>query len=184
MTAAPPGTPEVKINKAAPPITLEWESAVEPDCGANCLYLFLALRGVPISREQALKEVPIAGQGASLLDLARACDKFGVSARALDVTPDQLAQLELPVIARMSARDANSAHYVVLTSVRDDDVSVIDGTSGEHYLVANWAFAQEFTGHVLGQPLPSRRLLWIGVGVIVVELGAIAALVVRRTRHG
>ena len=140
--------------------------APTPACGANCMYFLLKLHGIDVSLEQMADEIPVIGQGASLLDLKNAAEQNGMPVEVLEVTPDELARLELPLIALMGTDpEKTPGHFVVLSSVTEEGVMGIDGTTTGRIALTATAFNKEFSGFVLS---PQRTTDWLGIFRLVV----------------
>jgi hypothetical protein len=172
-----PGPPPLK-RSSPPPIQDAFAKDLvshDPDCGGNSLYVFLRLKGTRCSLGQIKQEVPMTGQGASLLALKEAARKFKVDAAVVRVNPSELVQNHLPAIARLSTPGSrDEGHYVVVTRGDGDSLMVIDGTTGVVSGVALQTFEREYSGYALvATPGPRRR--WLGDRVVL-ALGALVAL--------
>ena len=176
-----PGMPKLPKAKSAvthghafdQSLAVEGMFAPTPDCGANCMYFLLKLHGIDVSLEQMADEIPVVGQGASLLDLKNAAENNGIPLEVLEVTPDELARLELPLIALMGTDpEKTPGHYIVLSKVTGEGVMGIDGTTNGRISLTATAFNKEFSGFVLAN---QRTTDWFGIfrliliGVCVIE---------------
>lgn len=140
--------------------------APTPACGASCMYFLLRLHDIDVSLEQMADEIPVTGQGASLLDLKNAAEQNGMPVEVLEVTPDELARLELPLIALMGTDpEKTPGHYIVLSKVTEEGVMGIDGTTTGRISFTATAFNKEFSGFVLS---PQRTTDWLGIFRLVV----------------
>jgi hypothetical protein len=133
-----------------------WQTA--PYCGANCLYALLVLNDRPVRYSDLRKEVPTASNGASLLDLQRCAERFGLATEVLSVNPGDFRNLRLPIIALLGepVNGSVNGHYVAVCSQSDDEIAAIDGTTGNVDRIGRPQFNRAFSGYVLA---PKRNTL-------------------------
>ncbi len=146
-------------------------------CGPNCLFVFLRLQGHRITHEEVLAGVATGDQGVSLASLKAYSVASGVPAEVVFTTPAALAEVPLPAIAHVGA-DGGSGHFVLVSSVAGDQVSVVDGGTGERKTIGRAAFERAWSGYLL-VPAPQRSLWPWGA-----LLPAAAALLVFLTFFG
>lgn len=123
----------------------------DADCGAACLGILLAHRGVAVPAAQLRAECRVGRDGASAADLLRAAARHGMAGRGARVRAADSADLstglrrfDLPAIVLLGR-----GHFVVVESVRaNGSVDVNDPGRGRHVMPAA-AFAAEFGGVVL-----------------------------------
>jgi len=115
------------------------------DCGAACLgavskHYKLQL---PISRIRQ-----IAGtdkKGTNVYGLVQAAEKLGFTAKGVKGNKESLVQIPLPAIAHVIVKE-QLHHYVVITKVRKDEVTVMDPAFGEYKKMTITEFEKEWTG--------------------------------------
>jgi ABC-type bacteriocin/lantibiotic exporter with double-glycine peptidase domain len=114
------------------------------DCGAACLKMVFAARGI----ERDLAQLELAARttqtGATLLNLRLAAEQHGVPAKAWSLTPDDLARAPLPAIAFVGGD-----HYVVVRSFIEDDVLEIDDPAIGKLRWPMKAFRRKWSGETL-----------------------------------
>lgn len=114
------------------------------DCGAACLasvagYYKLQL---PVARIRQ-----IAGtdkRGTNVLGLVTAAEKLGFEAKGVKGTTDALPKIPLPAIAHVIRN--NLQHYVVIYTVRKDNVTYMDPGDGDVHTENIEAFARIWSG--------------------------------------
>lgn len=189
--------PHDEIKNAPNPVPIQridaWQTG--PYCGANSLYLMLALHGISTSPGKVRAAVPTEEQGASLLEIKNGAIEFGLPVEVLEIRPAQLQNQPLPFVALMgqaSPEDSANGHYVVVLQVETEKeyLKVIDGTKANLMTVDAGPFNREFSGYVLvaaGTPRQSTVgpiLKWLSAFEAVVLLALIAVWsVVRFQRH-
>ncbi|MBO9686125.1 MAG: peptidase domain-containing ABC transporter [Mitsuaria chitosanitabida] len=163
------------------------------ECGLACLAMIATAHGATTTLPEMRRRFPGALKGMRLSDLIAAAAGLGFSGRPLKLPLAMLGQLALPCVLHW---DMN--HFVVLTRVRGDQVTLLDPAVGERRLsleevsthftgvaleltpVAEFKTAapaprislRALTGRVLGL---RRSLLQILLVAIVLELFAILA---------
>jgi len=163
------------------------------ECGLACLAMIASAHGRPVTLPELRRRFPSALKGLSLRDLLDIAAGLGFSGRPLKLELSQLRQLALPCVLHW---DMN--HFVVMTKLRGDTVTVLDPAVGErrmsldevspHFtgvaveLTPNAEFSaaaapprvslRALTGQVLGL---GRSLTQILLVALVLELFAIVA---------
>jgi len=114
------------------------------DCGAACLKMVLASRG--IERELAVLELAAktTAAGATMLNLRRAAEQHGVPARAWSLTPEDLARAPLPAIAFFGGD-----HYVVVRTFIEDGVLEVDDPAIGKLRYPMRVFRRKWSGETL-----------------------------------
>jgi ATP-binding cassette subfamily B protein RaxB len=163
------------------------------ECGLACLAMIASAHGRPVTLPELRRRFPSALKGLSLRDLLDIAAGLGFSGRPLKLELTQLRQLTLPCVLHW---DMN--HFVVMTKLRGDTVTLLDPAVGErrmrldevspHFtgvaveLTPNAEFSsaarpprvslRALTGQVLGL---GRSLTQILLVALVLELFAIVA---------
>ena len=122
------------------PLILQSESS---ECGLACLAMVANYHGANLGLSEMRQQFAISLKGATLSQLIDTAGRLGLTARALRLEMDDFQNLSRPCILHW---DFN--HFVVLTDVRRDRVTILDPGSGEHiYSFAE--ISQHFTGVAL-----------------------------------
>lgn len=139
-------------------------------CGPNALYSLLKCCDLPADYAEIERNLPMESRGVSLLSLKRAAQHFGLQTRVRKYSSESILGLQTPAIAHhyfdMKTNDSD-AHYVLLTSITDDDIEFIDGTTGLLQKVSAAKFYSTWSGYVLepaGNASASASLM-ISLGV-------------------
>lgn len=158
--------------------------ALNPDCGANSLYVFLRACGIRCSREHIHKLVPVTGSGASMKDLQDAALKYGVETAVVKLRPTSLASYS-PSIALLSQTSSNIGHFVVVVEIKNELVEYVDGTTGVKASVRFSEFERLFSGHALirKQNWLMRFLTFTFLATIVAEVVLICYYVFKRKEN-
>ncbi|MGE3819674.1 MAG: cysteine peptidase family C39 domain-containing protein [Isosphaeraceae bacterium] len=129
-----------------------WQTG--PYCGANSLYVLLALKGRDVAYSTLKSEVPTTARGANLVDLKVAAGRHGQVLEVYKTTPGELAALGKPLIALLGLGKGPeiNGHFVVVCGENESHIDAIDGTTGNLDVIAKPAFAREFSGYVLAEP--------------------------------
>jgi ATP-binding cassette subfamily B protein len=117
------------------------------DCGAAALATIALHYRMPIPLQQLRELAGTDRVGTSLLGLARAAEKLGLSARGVKGPYEALSQLPLPAIAHTKNAEG-LGHFVVLHKVKKDTVIVGDPGFGIKKL-SRKEFCQCWTGNLL-----------------------------------
>ena len=113
------------------------------ECGLAALAMVAAAHGQCIGLAELRQRFPLSLKGARLDGLMRVAQQLGFSARPLRVEPDKLGQLRLPCILHW-----NLNHFVVLSRVGRNGVTVLDPAAGERRMGIT-ELSESFTGIAL-----------------------------------
>ncbi len=180
--ARPPMAASPKPITGVLPPTIE---KPDPDCGVHALYIFLRLHDTNCTLDQLRKRLTLTEQGANMLQLKEGAAEWGVSTAVVTLSADQF-EPAVPFIARMKTPDApTEGHYVVVTQVTNDRITVLDSTAGGTITSPRARFEEEFSGYAL--IVVEKTSLWYWVRVVlvvvcVVQLGLAAFFVFSRNR--
>ncbi len=148
-------------------------------CGPNALYMFLAAHGMALPYEEIRARLAMKPEGCTMLALRDAATQCGIRARVVKCSAADLKHVALPAILHFNGRvnfGDNVKHYVLLTSVSDEGIEYLDGTTAWHEVITLKKFATISDGYVLERcgtsDLGSISLL---VSIIVL-MGAVASL--------
>ncbi len=122
------------------PVILQTEAA---ECGIACLAMIAGFHGYRINLTTLRARHGVSLRGSSLADLMRVADRLELASRPLRVDLEHLSELKLPCLLHW---DFN--HFVVLTHVKRDRLTVHDPAVGERDIALH-AFSKHFTGVVL-----------------------------------
>jgi ABC-type bacteriocin/lantibiotic exporter with double-glycine peptidase domain len=121
-------------------------------CGPNCLYLLLRAGGIAVSYSDVENRVEFQEGGTSILALRQAAQYFGLPGIVRKCGMESLKSLRLPVIVHIrdhfKLNDVTN-HFVVLQAVGENNVTVIDGTTGLVEDVTKTKFEKSWSGYVL-----------------------------------
>jgi ATP-binding cassette, subfamily B, bacterial CvaB/MchF/RaxB len=133
------------------PMILQTEAA---ECGLACLAMVAAQFGLRTDLPTLRKRFSLSLKGATMADLVRMAGRMQLSPRPLRAEMEHLSQLALPCVLHW---DLN--HFVVLTEVKGDRVTLHDpGRGVRHLRMAE--VGQHFTGVVLElSPAPDFKPL-------------------------
>jgi hypothetical protein len=120
-------------------------------CGVDCLYLMLLVQGKDCLFSDLEEAVSIGNHGASLLDLQRAADRFGLSSVAVRCATDKLQTLPLPAIAHLEGAGQSGAynHYVLLLDVTPSALTLFDPLDNRLHLIPREKLGEHFSGYFL-----------------------------------
>jgi len=119
-------------------------------CGPNSLFLFLELCGCKNVSLKELQGIPVLPKGASLLDLHKAADRFGVSTIIRRFPGKDVERLELPAIIQLRTGDGpGDFHFCVLYETHRLMCYVLDGTTGERRTMDRNTLSNLWTGFAL-----------------------------------
>jgi predicted double-glycine peptidase len=114
-------------------------------CGAQSLYICARFHGVDVSLEKCGELVPISQEGASLLQLKKACEILGFSCKGYKADYDAIvSKIHLPAIAHLSKFN----HYVVLTKVTPEEVSFVAPPT-QVLTQRKEGFLEQWSGYIL-----------------------------------
>ena len=122
------------------PLVLQTEAA---ECALACLAMVAGAHGHRIDLPTLRQRFSLSLKGATMADLVRMAGAMQMHPRALRAEPDQLPQLALPCILHW---DLN--HFVVLTAVRGNSVTLHDPARGERRMKLD-ELSRHFTGIAL-----------------------------------
>jgi ATP-binding cassette subfamily B protein len=115
------------------------------DCGAACLGAvssYYKLQ-IPISRIRQ-----IAGtdkKGTNVYGLVQAAEKLDFTAKGVKGNKESLSEIPLPAIAHLIVKE-QLHHYVVITKVKGEHITVMDPAYGEYKKMSITEFEKEWTG--------------------------------------
>ena len=121
-------------------------------CGVNCLYLIARSHQVKVNYEALAAELLSQGNLPSLRDIVDSGQNLGLDLVAVKLTPDDLRQAAMPLIAHLDVRLADglpNGHFVVVTSASADQISYIDGTTAEVVVEPPGKFTSEWSGYAV-----------------------------------
>jgi ABC-type bacteriocin/lantibiotic exporter with double-glycine peptidase domain len=156
------------------------------NCGQNCIYMLLKLKGRSVDFAKTSCLVPSGSDGMSLAEVRNAIVALGLSVEIRQLALTDLSKPGvIPLIILLNDSNNHHGHYVIVTNVHNDGVTVLDGTSGLPEDIGVNDLEEMWKGYAL---VPNRGTAWIicsicaGLGLIV---GGISALgfFKRRTRR-
>lgn len=122
------------------PLVLQVEAA---ECGLACLAMILGAHGHHVDLATMRGQFSVSMKGASLSNLIHIAAKVELGARPLRLELSDLGELRLPCILHW-----NLNHFVVLTKVGKDSVTLLDPAFGERHLTFA-EVSKSFTGVAL-----------------------------------
>jgi ATP-binding cassette, subfamily B, bacterial CvaB/MchF/RaxB len=122
------------------PMLLQTEAA---ECALACLAMVVGAHGHRTDLATLRQRFSLSLKGATMADLVRMAGELHFNPRALRVEPPQLEQLALPCVLHW---DLN--HFVVLTEVRGNSVTLHDPARGVRHMKLD-ELSQHFTGVAL-----------------------------------
>jgi predicted double-glycine peptidase len=114
------------------------------DCGAACLKMILASRGIDRSLAELTKELGITTRGTSLLRIRLLAGRLGLQARSWAIRYDDLDEVPLPVIAFI-----NGDHFVVVRRFAGDAVLEVDDPGLGRLQWPLYSFRKAWSGQIL-----------------------------------
>jgi len=183
-TAAPATRSAIDVRKLMSQTDPEfWRVANR--CGLNAVYLYLSLTGRPVGYGELEADIPITDKGSSLAELGRVAEKHGARSVIVKATPETLPTL-LPAIVH-TEEQSHGGHFVVVVKIENDQITLIDGTSGIVSTYSLAEFNKMWTGYAL---VPARDTEWAwqktGLGsalAAALGLGVWFAVRGRKPRH-
>ena len=122
------------------PLILQTEAA---ECGLACLAMIVGYHGHRIDLATLRTRHAISLRGSTLADLMQLAGQLKLNARPLQLDLENLPELKLPCLLHW-----NFNHFVVLTKVSGNRVSLLDPATGERELPIS-EFSKHFTGIAL-----------------------------------
>lgn len=122
------------------PVVLQNENA---ECGLACLTMVAGFHGLDSNLAHWRARFPNAGRGATLSQIMGVASAMKLRSRPLRLEPADLNQLQLPCILHW-----NMTHFVVLTQVKGDEVTIHDPARGKRRVSAK-ELDSSFTGVAL-----------------------------------
>lgn len=113
------------------------------ECGLACLAMVAGHHGQHWTLAELRERFAVSLKGVRMSGIVRMAEQLGLVSRALRAEPQHLARLELPCILHW---DFN--HFVVLTRVRGDEVTLHDPARGERRMSLA-ELSKHFTGVAL-----------------------------------
>lgn len=108
-----------------------WQTG--PKCGPVALYFLLRLKGIDASMDRVIGAVPLGEAGASLADLKKAADRFGLPTRTVAFTPEDMSNLPTPYIVHYNlsgSDDSKGNHFdVIFKSFGNQRCNFLDTTN-------------------------------------------------------
>ncbi|CAB3753575.1 peptidase domain-containing ABC transporter [Paraburkholderia solisilvae] len=108
------------------PLVLQTESA---ECGLACVAMIAGFHGNHTSLRALRARFSVSQKGVNLMQLIKIAAQLNLSTRALKLDVEQIAQLRLPCILHWDLQ-----HFVVLTEVRSNGVTIHDPAHGTRRL--------------------------------------------------
>lgn len=116
----------------------------ESDCAAACLRMILGYFGKDVSIRKLRLGAMTDTQGTSGLGIAMCAKKNGLTCKAF-TAPEKNLIYDIPLPAIFHVRDKSVEHYVVLSKVTNDSVTVYDPAEGVRKIKMN-DFLEYWTG--------------------------------------
>lgn len=147
--------------------SLDYEKILQ--CGPNSLFLFLLLTGHRDVTLEQVKDLPISREGASLLQLREAANKFNAAVDVRFLTSNHIRRMPLPAIAQFKTGPASitPVHFNVIYKVDDTFVHYINGTTGMKEYIRITRLPAFWTGYVMVPHSSFPNTLFSSVGVAV-----------------
>ncbi|WP_240618918.1 peptidase domain-containing ABC transporter [Alteromonas gracilis] len=108
------------------PVILQSEAA---ECGLACMAMITQYYGDKRDLNALRHTMSVSLRGSTLKDVMRVASDFGFQSRAIKIEMEHLAQLACPAILHW-----NMNHFVVLTKVKGDVITIHDPALGERKL--------------------------------------------------
>lgn len=108
------------------PVILQSEAA---ECGLACMAMITQYYGDKRDLNALRHTMSVSLRGSTLKDVMRVASDLGFQSRAIKIEMEHLAQLACPAILHW-----NMSHFVVLTKVKGDLITIHDPALGERKL--------------------------------------------------
>ena len=132
----------------------------ERDCGAACLAMVAEHFGYSQSINVFRELTSTDDNGTSIYGILQAAKQIGLLSEALNGSVDELIQgisdssVKVPFIAHIKT-DENYYHYIVISEINNDYLSVLDPARGK-YTISKNDFIEKWTGNIVTfEPSPS-----------------------------
>jgi predicted double-glycine peptidase len=134
------------------------ESAPSPPpwiiCGPNTLYMLLRGHERRVAFDEILSILKVGPEGVSLLDLSDAAGRLGLHTEVRRCSYQDLFQCQTPFVAHYgkgTSRPSSLAkgHFIIVTSIDDYFIDVIDGTTAERHRYRRGTFEKYWSGFTL-----------------------------------
>ncbi|ANQ50919.1 peptidase domain-containing ABC transporter [Flammeovirga sp. MY04] len=118
------------------------------DCGAACLLCVSRYYGADFSVAKIRQLASTDQKGTNLLGLIEAAKKIGLDAKGVKGNIEVLPEATFPAIAHMVLQNGLH-HFVVITEVKKDKVTVMDPGDGQFHSYSKEKFTQLWSGVLL-----------------------------------
>lgn len=122
--------------------------ASRADCGPEALHAACEFMGVPSTIDELAQTAGTSAKGTSMLGLARAARKKGLTARGLKVNYAYLDEMPMPAIVWV-----NGDHFMLITSVQGHVLTAFDPGVGQRK-ISRQSFTRTWSGYVLALGKP------------------------------
>ncbi len=117
------------------------------DCGPACLSSIFSYYGLHLPIAQIRYQASTDTKGTNLLGLQEACNHFGFDAIGIKANYEYLHQINKPVVAHLIRKQLQ--HFVVIYTVKDDMVKIMDPEHGHIKWIKKNCFLPEWSGVIL-----------------------------------
>ncbi len=118
-------------------------------CPVNAMYMIMKLNGVDVDYAKLGDVLQVGEKGSNLTALQNCGRSFGLDAKVLKVTPEELPHHPLPAIAHLESEGPGTGHYVVVLAAGDQGVEYLDGTTAITATVAKSVFDRQWSGYLV-----------------------------------
>lgn len=141
----------------------------------NAVYVLVKLFDQPISYEQVVEALPVRELGVSFADMRAFVAHTGLPAEVVRLTPDDLRECPLPAIALLERDVEEGGHFIVILALSQDNLKIVDGTTGAVDLMSYAEFVRQWRGYALISGSSPNRMkplhlvsMAIGVACLIV----------------